>query len=358
VRELRLGLLSVPVWLGCAIGALGCGEEHAPPARVAGEFSLIAVGDTGRPPHWPPASNGQWAVARGMEAVDRRQPIDALLLLGDNFYFQGLLRSELVERIRGNVVTPYCRFLDLSGARSGEVADACPVPASERRPVPVVAVLGNHDWNTPESPLLQAEEIPRFIANWRLPGSVVEVVEIAPGVSLVLADSTALIEGADSAALVDAIRRAHGPWRVLVAHHPIGTSKDKDGWGNLVRQAITEAGVTVSLLLAGHEHNLQLLALPAPGPALVVISGGGSRPHPIQSTGESRVFAESSLGFARVTFPAQPSGRAVVAVFGTSKARALAGLDPEPLARWSLDLAGDVRDEGVPGGRAQAGATR
>ena len=38
------------------------------------------------------------SVARGLVAEDRRAPVDALVLLGDNFYPYGLQRFELLEQ--------------------------------------------------------------------------------------------------------------------------------------------------------------------------------------------------------------------------------------------------------------------
>lgn len=358
----RLGLCVLASSLAAAGAALGTRGTSRPLRAAPPEaFSIFALGDTGRPVHWPAAARGQLAVARGMERVDRRRAIDALVLLGDNFYFRGLTEPELVERIRGNLVHPYCRFLALTAPRSVEVESACSTPTAERRPIPVLAVLGNHDIVSAESGRLQAREIPKFIANWRLPDAVAEVVELAPDVSLILFDSNRLIAEPDPAPLRDAIRRARGPWRVLVAHHPIGTSRD-DGYslasgfgryGEWVRRAVAAAGVPVTLMLAAHEHNLQLLELPPPGPALEVVAGGGGSAVAVDSSSEARRFAVPSLGFARLDFPEHASERVFVSLFATSRTRALIGLPPERVARWSVDLSGDVRDEGVAEKRAQ-----
>src|SRR5262245_6853202 len=108
-------------------GLLACCLAGSSPA-AANAFSLLAVGDQGGPPHWLTAASGQYAVGTALEEVDERRPVDALLLLGDNFYASGLRRNELIERVRGNVVAPYCRFVDLSGPRSSEVRSACDRP--------------------------------------------------------------------------------------------------------------------------------------------------------------------------------------------------------------------------------------
>lgn len=115
------------------VGRLACGLALALPA-AGNAFSLFAIGDTGRPPHWVTAASGQYAVAAGLEQEDEHSPVDALRLLGDNFYENGLRQGRLVEQIRGNVVAPYCRFVDLGGPRSSEVADACDRPAESADP--------------------------------------------------------------------------------------------------------------------------------------------------------------------------------------------------------------------------------
>jgi Calcineurin-like phosphoesterase len=356
MRGRTFGLAAAVAIAGGVLGA--CGESPAAPAGAPSPngFSFLALGDTGRPPHPVDFSSGQMAVARGLEAVDRSRPVDALVLLGDNFYYSGLIETELLERLRANLVHPYCRFLALTGPRAREVEDACALPTSERRPVPVLAVLGNHDIKSPDSARLESEVIPEFVANWRLPSALVETVELAPGLSLILFDSNRVIEQRDPAPLADAIRGAQGPWRVLAAHHPIGTSKDKGytpargfgDYGALIRRAVADAGVPVALMLAGHEHNLQVLSFPPPGPALEIVSGGGSSPVPVVSSSAARRFGLETLGFARLDFPERPEGRAVVTLFATSKLGALLGRPPQRVAQWSVDLAGSVRDESPP----------
>ena len=117
-----------------------------------------------------------------------------------------------------------------------------------------------------------------FVANFRLSGEPATWVELAPRVSLVLFDSNQLQNGGDTAPLRDALRAAPGPWRILVAHHPIGTHGRRDEYTKDVRAAVRESGVPVQLMLAGHEHSLQVVAQDDPGPRLVVVSGAGSRP--------------------------------------------------------------------------------
>ena len=102
-----------------------------------------------------------------------------------------------MARVRANLVRPYCRFLALTAPRSPEVASACELPAAERHPVPLYAVLGNHDYLTPGSVELRARRaVPLFLANWRMPEGGAAVAELGHGVSLVLFESDPVFRGA------------------------------------------------------------------------------------------------------------------------------------------------------------------
>jgi hypothetical protein len=252
-------------------------------------------------------------------------------------------------------VRPYCAFVELSGPRSGEVSGACR-SASSPPGRPLYAVLGNHDWRTHGSPKLEAHAVPEFVANWVMPESEAEVFALGARVSLVLFDSTSLLRSLDATALREALRRAPGPWRILVGHHPIGTrhpgSRDPAAnpaiYDALVRKAIAEAGVDVHVMLAGHEHNLQLLRLEGSAPRLVAIAGGGSGARPVKSQSEGRLFSREGLGFARVDLLREAGReRLAVTLFSAPRWRRLVGAAPRVLTRWSVGLDGAVKSEPV-----------
>ena len=54
-------------------------------------------------------------------------------------------RETLVDRVLGNVVEPFCHFVELAGPRSAEVLASCPEGSAQRRVSPIYVVLGNHD---------------------------------------------------------------------------------------------------------------------------------------------------------------------------------------------------------------------
>ncbi|HKE12254.1 MAG TPA: metallophosphoesterase [Myxococcota bacterium] len=350
LRPLLLGALLAAVAPACHGG-----EGAPPPLPGHARASLLAVGDTGTPPQFASRLlSTQIAVARGMEAEDRRAPVDAFVLLGDNFYYKGLEESELVARVQENVVRPYCRFLSLTAPRSNEVADACETPVRERRPIPFHVVLGNHDYESAESPALQAQAVPRFVANWRLAVRPVEVVGVARGVDLVLFDSESLVEGADPLPLRTALAATRGPWRILAAHHPIASGEgDEEGlpgqekaYRDALKKVLADVAVPVQLFLSGHVHSLEVLEEASPAPALNVIVGAGSRPRPIRGESPHRLFALARPGFARIDLvTVRGEERLVASLYVTPSLALLAWRPPTLVARFSVDLAGRVRDE-------------
>lgn len=291
-----------------------------------------------------------------MEAADRQRPVGALLLLGDNFYPNGLEEAELVPQLATNLVRPYCRFVDLSAPRSGEVAGACRRTAGDRHLVPILAVLGNHDYRVPESPKLQAEAVPDFVANWDLPTERIAVRELGGGVSLVLLQS---MEAVEHAQLLDdlpaVIRSARGPWRILLCHHPVTPTRSLEAHGRFearymeeARRRIAEARVPLQLVLSGHHHSLQIIEPEPPGPPLQVVAGGGGGSLEAVRVAPGQRFAASRHGFARIDLVRRAgSERLVVSLYAT-RAEWLPAGRPELVARWSVALDGTLRNEEAP----------
>ena len=312
--------------------------------------SLLAVGDTGGRHALPWLREGQRSVARGMAAEDRRRPVDALVLLGDLFYPRGIERGELVDRVRENVVLPYCRFADLSGPRSHEVAGACAASEERRHPVPIFAVPGDHDYKSPESPVLERRGIPEFLPNWRMHDGVATTAELGGGLSLVLVDTPAATHGQDFAAVREALRRARGPWRIVAAHLPVapGDAKADLEWRSdappIEHFSLPEA--PVHLYLAGHRHNLQVIEGRSPGPRLHVIAGSGATIRPVRFHYEDRRFALEQTGFARVDLVGRGADqRLVVSLFGMPRFPIFFWVEPRLVSRWSVDRSGGVRRE-------------
>ncbi len=332
----------------------GCGAPSDADPRSSSEtarWSLLATGDTGRTSLLPGLFEGQLVVADAMTDEARRRPVAGVVLLGDNFYWHGLDRAHLVERLKTNLVRPYCHFLALDGPRSQEVLPACDVPETARAPVPIFAVLGNHDLESPESVALERDTIPEFLPGWKMSRSLAEAVEIGPGISLVLFESEIAIDDREAIgkALRGAIAQARGPWIILATHRPIATddlgNPPVGGYPAFVRDAIAESGRIVQLVLAGHHHNLQVFELGPPTPSLQIGIGSGSRAlPPLARNHPAARFGAIELGFARIDLLGTGDDeRLAVSIFQTGRWPGLAWLQPTRLrARFDVDRQGRV----------------
>jgi 3',5'-cyclic AMP phosphodiesterase CpdA len=309
--------------------------------------SLLSVGDTGAPD-----GSQDLAVAEEIDVEDRRAPADALVLLGDNFYPHGLRHKELVQRIARNVVRPWCRFVVLTAPRSDEVRDACKLGDDERRPTPIYAVLGNHDYQSPESPELQREAIPQFVANWRMPFRHAEKIEFEGGLSLVLFDSVELaVHDRGGAELARVLSRTRGPWRVIAAHHPpirAELTREERLYRERLARALEDSGVPVHLMLAGHEHSLQIIEMDAPWPPLLVVAGSGSDRKDIETREPGLRFARKEHGFARVDLVAEAGAERLEVTLFTTPEHPLYPGGPEPVSTWHVDPDGRARPATPP----------
>ena len=349
-RALRIGAALAVVgaggWLLAASRPPGPVVTPDPEGRVL--LSLLALGDTGEPPRRLGRTQQQvMRVARALAAEAALRPADALVLLGDNFYPDGLHAGEVEARVRANLVEPYCAFLDLSAPLSPRVAAPCSDPV---RPIPLYGVLGNHDVESADSPRLQQEVVPEYVANWHL-WLDPQVVELREGVSLVLYDPLRLAQRGDFEPLVRAVRAARGPWRILVSHYPFNErmpARDAE-------RALETAGVPIQLQLSGHEHNLEIGVIEGDLPMLQVVSGAGSDLRFPRRHLEGRRFAARLPGFARIDLVERPEGRRLVAsLIAIREFSWQLWLPTRVVARWSVDESGRAVAEPIGGAAAPA----
>jgi calcineurin-like phosphoesterase family protein len=335
----QLGLLGTVLVL--AIGCARLQEAHYEPRGPEVRLSLLALGDWGRRPHEGQTPAKQLRVAEALAAEDRAAPADAVLFVGDNFYPHGLEASEVEFRLRANLVGPYCHFVALSARGAATLGDACLEPQVRRHPLPLFAVLGNHDHTSTESIALERDRVDDYVSNWRLVGLPVETLELPQGVSLVFYDSTALRRSANASSLpllTRALAQSRGPWRVLVAHHPLaGRPLDRG-----IESALADAGVRPQLLLAGHIHDLRAAVSQPPLPAFQLVSGGGGGAESNRDTLAGEVFQLASTGFARVDLVGGgASAHLRLRLFEVSSGGGVARV----VAAWKLGLDGSALPE-------------
>ncbi len=182
---------------------------------------LAVLGD------WGADTAGRARVAALLQREHAREPLAALLTVGDNFY------------PKGAVVEAFLRELP---------------------PVPLYPAFGNHD-----APHL-AEQLRRF----RLE---------KPYYRLRLGNLEAFFlyteEGlpAQRAWLAQALQASTAPWKVLVLHRPLYSSGLHGGspaLRSLLKPLLRRHGV--ALVLAGHDHHYERLEV---GPTTHLVVGGG-----------------------------------------------------------------------------------
>ena len=205
---------------------------------------LAVTGDTGE---------GAGAVARGIAAVHRTDPLDAIVITGDNFYPCGVSSP---KDPRWSLVTALTSI-----------------------GIAVLPVLGNHDSCGKADPDAQ---IGAPVRNWRFPARQYAVR--SPVADFAFVDTTPFVRG-QSRSLVSVIpqvlKHSKAPWQIIVAHHPVISS----GYhGYFPRDEVQRMRELIPMLrasgvdavFAGHDHHLELIR----GEFLHVISGAGSSPVP------------------------------------------------------------------------------
>ena len=229
---------------------------------------LAVTGDTGE---------GAETVAKAIAAVHEREPLDAIVLVGDQFYPCGVTRT---DDPRWSLVAPLTRI-----------------------GVPIFPVLGNHDFCGGADPDAQIRATD-VIAHWQFPAR--QYALRTPVADFAFIDTTPLAKGeADdvSAAIRSTLATSDAPWRVVVGHHPVISS----GYhGYFPREEVrrmrglvpTLRDARVDLYIGGHDHHVELIR----GRMLHLISGAGSSPVPPLKLRLNTVFpteiVRERIGFA------------------------------------------------------------
>ena len=292
--KLAVLALLAAVFLGCGPGEAALPRPAPAPAAVPGDVCTLLR--TSPPPVPPPAVPGlgrvrilafgdfgtggraQRAVARAMAEVDRREPFDLGITLGDNFYDNGL-NSPTHPRWQTNWEALY----DGLGIR-------------------IYAVLGNHDYRDPASPKAERARS-RLSRSWCFPRPYY-TLQAGP-VQLFALDTEPIDRGYASVDeqlswLDSALAASRTPWKVVYGHHPVytnGEHGERLGYLPALRNRLFPLlkKHRVAIYLAGHDHDLESLK-PDQGVHFLISGGGGRGVRPLR-TGACRDWAESRFGF-------------------------------------------------------------
>lgn len=207
---------------------------------------IAVTGDTG---------DGAETVATAIASLHAREPLDAVILTGDNFYPCGVLS---VGDSRWKLVQPLTRI-----------------------GVPIFPVLGNHDSCGHSDPDAQVRAT-GLVPNWRFPAR--EYTVRSPFADFAFVDTNPYVKKQNRAletTLADAFLPSGAKWRIVIGHHPILSS----GYhGYFPRAEVKRMRDLIPLLrsvgadvyLCGHDHHLEWIR----GRMLFLISGAGSEPIP------------------------------------------------------------------------------
>ena len=237
---------------------------------------FCALGDWGYP-------NGTLAsVVATLRDTGHAQDADFMLLLGDNFYEDGV-RSARDRRW----TTGFERVFP-----------------EDSFDMPFYALLGNHDHNRNVAAQVEySNESDR----WRMPGFYYKASFEHGGeplLDLFCLDTPPMHVGDKSARnqllwLKQQLASSRARWRIVAGHHPLlsgGTSGHMAGARDQLAQML--ANHRVHAYVSGHDHDLELLA--APEGWLQVVSGSASHPRWVGWT-EHSLLASSEPGYVRIT---------------------------------------------------------
>jgi len=274
-------------WLVVVLGAIVCGLLGRPGAaklepkdiktRLKSELqtapALFALKPAGHPIRvlafgdFGDGRKGQREVAAGMSQYHQQRPFDFGITLGDNFYNKGMKGVEDPRwRTRWDTLYDPLR-------------------------IRVYAVLGNHDYGSPQSPeaeILYSQKSP----SWRMPATQ---YTYTAGWAQFFAIDSQVMSPAQLGWLRKELEASQLRWKIVYGHHPIYSHGRHGDNPSLIRDLLPVLRGRADVYLAGHDHDMQHLK--PEGNLHFFVSGSGGKKRSIRA-GPRSLFARSALGFA------------------------------------------------------------
>ena len=240
------------------------------------EYCFYAVGDTGL------ASEERNRVVKQMVAQKWQRLPDSIILVGDNFYNDG------VQSVDDSLWQTHFEK-----------------PFSRRKfPVPFYVCLGNHDYRGSIAAQL---EYSRNHPRWNMPApyySFTKQVDLECTVQFFVIDTNPIHEGdfsTDSQVLWlrNGLKTSSADYKIVVGHHPLYTGGEHGrSLENYRHLAKLFDQFQVDLYICGHDHDLQLHDTGRGW--LHLVTGAGSRLRSVNWVATT-LFAAASSGFCKVT---------------------------------------------------------
>jgi acid phosphatase len=237
---------------------------------------FIALGDQGS------GGKGQSDVAKAMDRKAIKDPVEFVILLGDNFYWWGV---ESVDDPQWDT-----KFEKMYSYPSLQV--------------PFYASLGNHDHYGNQ--FAQVRYTGKS-SRWKMPAAYYTfsvMLDDSLQVQFFALDTTPIVSQKKDSInqlqwLNEQLRTSKADWKIVYGHHPVYSSGHYGIDKHLVK--VLEPvfrKYKVNLYMSGHDHDLELIKS---GPeTFYLISGTGSETRSVNA-GKNSIFASSSLGFAWIS---------------------------------------------------------
>lgn len=238
--------------LASAAWGLSCGPEG---------LGFLAFGDGGF------GTESQFQTAQAMVSVCEKNPCHFALLLGDNFYPDGVSSTSDIQW-KTKFEEPY------AGLK-----------------FPFFPTLGNHDYfGSIEAQIDYSEKS----SKWKFPSRFYQF-EFC-GVDFFVIDAERFDE-AQKKWLEKAISSSQANWKIVSGHRPIYSHGGHGNSKSLKRELLPILKDRVDFYFAGHDHHLEYISKGYQPD--FIISGAVAESRGVES-GDSTVFASESLGFAHV----------------------------------------------------------
>ncbi|MBF8271432.1 MAG: acid phosphatase [Magnetococcales bacterium] len=247
----------------------------------SGPVVFFALGDQGT------GKENQRRVAQAMERVAARQVggVDGVLLLGDNFYPDGVSSVD-----------------DPQWQTKFETIYAGPILAK----IPFYATLGNHDVRS--DPAVQIDYARKRLGSgrWHMDGHLYSLDQGVTASGQPLLRIVVLDGNLEVQQQGEFVQQAFSPktrqpvWRLVANHYPLRSSaKHGNSEPLLTRLLPVLQAERVDVYLCGHDHDLELLQ--PPGEPLQIVSGaGGQKLYSMEKKSPWSKFFAKSFGFVRI----------------------------------------------------------
>ena len=269
-------------------------------ARAGDSVHFLVVGDTGS------GAKQQKQVAEAMAKYaakhQKSNPVDFVLMVGDNFYEDGVKTVDDAQW-RDKFENMY---------------------DSNRLAVPFLVVLGNHDWRLSQPDVQIDYNHAHPGTRWQMDAHYYKRqfwltgadTNTPPFAEFFLIDTEAWEAGRpyvdkypdkklgekQMAWLEEQLKDSHAQWKIVAAHHPL-YSNGEHGHDQQVKDLRARLEPLfkhwkVDAFITGHDHDLQRIEVPGE-PTLFLISGAGGKLRP-KFFSDWKPFHASKPGFAAI----------------------------------------------------------